>query len=297
MTIPILGLTNRLYREYRSMLKPLEIESWPDLFFFRPIAFGLVKLIEPLPITPNQISLSAIAVGIGGGYSLALGTPASFKVAGILFLVNIILDCSDGMVARFKNNGTPFGRIVDGLVDYCNGGAIFIGLAVGLSHSGMKFGFPLGGLIALSLISWIGQSIAVDYARRAFQRNALGQRQSLAEDQKKFRIYRNHLRTKQGHWPEKFLADIYLFYCNLQKPYETISRSYPAERYYRYNNYVLRGWLLIDPSTHMTIVILSAVLFNPNLFFWYTIVIANLILLIMYIVQYFTNLKVGAIER
>jgi hypothetical protein len=70
--------------------------------------------------------------------------------------------------------------------------------------------------------------MAVDYARREFQRNALGQRQSLTEDREKFRKYRDHLRPLKGHWPEKMLADLYLFYCNLQKPYEKFSKTYPG---------------------------------------------------------------------
>jgi len=287
----------RLYREYRSMLKPLPIESWPDIFFYRPVAFGLVKTILPLPITPNMISLSAIAVGLGGGYCLAHGTPQSVRIAGLLFLTNVILDCSDGMVARFKHNGTPLGRIVDGLVDYCNGGAIFIGMTIGLARANVQPDFPLWLLIPLSLFSWVGHSMAVDHARREFQRNALGQRQSLTEDREKYRAYRERLRKRTGHWLEKILADLYLFYCNLQKPYEKVSHSYPADRYYHYNKYVMRGWLLIDPSTHMTIVILSALLYNPLIFFWYTIVIANRILLTMYAVQYLVNKKVGALPK
>jgi len=296
MAKPSGNLLHKLYGEYRSMLKPLPIESWPDLFFYRPAAYGLVKVFSPLPVTPNMISLSAIAVGLTSGYCLALGTPRSFQTAGFLFLTNVILDCSDGMLARYKHNGTPLGRIVDGLVDYCNGAAIFIGLAVGLSRTGAQFGYPLWALIPLSLFSWIGHSMAVDHARREFQRNALGQRQSLTEDREKFRKYRDHLRPLKGHWPEKMLADLYLFYCNLQKPYEKFSKTYPADRYYRYNKYVMRGWLLIDPSTHMTIVILSALFYNPQIFFWYTIVIANIILLTMYAIQYFVNQKVGALS-
>lgn len=295
MTEPNRGLFKRLYHDYRSMLKPLEIESWPDLFIYRPLAFGLVKLIRPLPITPNQISIFAIAVGLGGGICLAYGTPTSFKIAGILFLGNVILDCSDGMLARSKKNGTPFGRIVDGLVDYFNGGAIFIGMAIGLSRSGFEFSFPLAVLIILSLASWAGHSMAVDYARREFMRHALGVQQSLTKDRKKFITYRHHLRQKPGRWPEKILANIYLFYCGMQKPYEKISRTYPAQRYYKFNKPVMRGWLLIDPAAHMTIVILSAILYNPHIFFWYTIVIANILLLMMYAIQYFINKKVGAI--
>ncbi|HPC36152.1 MAG TPA: CDP-alcohol phosphatidyltransferase family protein [Candidatus Marinimicrobia bacterium] len=277
------------------MLKPLSIESWPDLFFYRPLAFGLVKTILPLPITPNMISFSAIAVGLCGGYCLALGTPRSCQIAGLLFMINVILDCSDGMLARYKHNGTPLGWIVDGLVDYCNGAAIFIGMTIGFSRSGSQFGFPLWVLIPLSLFSWISHSMAIDHIRREFKRNALGQHSSLTEDRQKFQEYHEQLNHLKSRWPEKLLAKLYRFYCGAQKPYATFSYTYPADRYYRYNKYVMRGWLLIDPSTHMTIVILSAILYNPLIFFWYTIIIANIIMLVMYPIQYLVNVKVGAL--
>lgn len=286
---------HKLYREYRSMLKPLAIESWPDMFFYRPLAFGLVKTIIPLPITPNMISLSAIIIGLSGGYCLAIGTPRSCQIAGLLFIANVILDCADGMLARYKHNGTPLGFIVDGLVDYCNGAAIFIGMTVGFSRTDSQFGFSLWVLIPLSLFSWIAHSMAVDHARREFQRNALEQCPSSAGGRQNFQNYREQLSRSKGHWSDKLLASLYLFYCNVQKPNAKFSRTYPADRYYRYNNCVMRGWLLIDPSTHMTIAILSALLYNPLIFFWYTIVIANIIMLMMYLIQYFVNQKVGVL--
>ncbi|MBM3306184.1 MAG: hypothetical protein FJY79_09650, partial [Candidatus Aminicenantes bacterium] len=58
----------KLISEYRALLKPLAIEGAPDLLIFRPVAFLLVQLLKRFPITPNQVSFSAIGTGLLCGF-------------------------------------------------------------------------------------------------------------------------------------------------------------------------------------------------------------------------------------
>ena len=53
----------RLFQEYRSMLKAPELEEILDLVLFRPVAFVLVKLLQPTPITPNHVTLFSFLPG------------------------------------------------------------------------------------------------------------------------------------------------------------------------------------------------------------------------------------------
>lgn len=55
------------YSEYKKSLKSIEVEEIFDLFFYRPLAFILVKIIYPTNITPNQLTIGAIIMGIIGG--------------------------------------------------------------------------------------------------------------------------------------------------------------------------------------------------------------------------------------
>ena len=121
--------------QYKSSLKNPFAEELIDLALYRPLAFIFVKVTEPLPLTPNFVSLLAMVAGIGAGIAFASGTVAAFALGAFMFGLSNILDCSDGMIARLKKNGTKTGRIVDGMVDYIASGAAYIGFAVGMTRA------------------------------------------------------------------------------------------------------------------------------------------------------------------
>ena len=91
--------------EFKQSLKNFWAEELIDLALFRPLAFLLVKILAPLPITPNQISLAAMICGIAGGCAFAGGSRRLFIIGGLLYGFSTILDCCDGMIARLKKNG------------------------------------------------------------------------------------------------------------------------------------------------------------------------------------------------
>src|SRR6185295_5546693 len=98
------------YTEYKKSLKMVEVEEYFDLFFYRPLAFLLVKTVYRTNITPNQITIAAIVIGLLSGVVYAQGT--NYWLWGaILFALYNITDCSDGMLARIKKNGTHAGRV------------------------------------------------------------------------------------------------------------------------------------------------------------------------------------------
>ena len=104
--------------EYKNSLKMIEVEEVFDIIFYRPLAFLLVKLVYPTKITPNHLTLTAIALGITGGYFYSRGTDISCIYGAFFYLMFNVFDCSDGQLARLKKNGTPGGRLIDGIADY-----------------------------------------------------------------------------------------------------------------------------------------------------------------------------------
>lgn len=109
---------DNLLLEYKKSLKSIDAEERLDIYFFRPIAFLIVKLLYPLPISPNGYSALALFFGILSAFEILKNTSHHFIMAGIYFFISSVIDCCDGMVARLKKNGTPYGKIVDGVVDY-----------------------------------------------------------------------------------------------------------------------------------------------------------------------------------
>jgi hypothetical protein len=107
------------------------VEEWVDEHIHRPIARQLVRLLVRTPLTPNHVTLLAALMGVAAGAAVVLGVerPAWRLVAGLLLFCSVVLDCSDGQLARARGTSSTYGAILDGLSDYV------VGLAMGISGS------------------------------------------------------------------------------------------------------------------------------------------------------------------
>jgi hypothetical protein len=285
-----------LLSRYRALLKPLPIEGLPDLLLFRPIAFGLVQILKKYPVTPNQVSLSSISMGLLGGLSFALGTRLSFALGGICYLLAAVLDCADGMLARLKKSGTPFGRIIDGAIDYTNGMFIMIGLAAGLVRAGIAV--PLGAwpLTALAGVSLALHCVVMDHFRGRYAFQALGVKSSVFDDIRDQERALEDLRVRGGHHPLRFVLEASLRYHRIQARIAPEARRLDPRTYARFNTAMLRAWQGLELSLHILILAVAALLFRPGIFFFYAIVVANAWLLILAPVQYLVDRRVAALS-
>ena len=64
-------------------------------------------------ITPNQMSLISIAVGICGGPFFLSSRPLMQTIGALLFLAHSILDGCDGELARLKFQQSRWGGVLD----------------------------------------------------------------------------------------------------------------------------------------------------------------------------------------
>ncbi|TAK56730.1 MAG: CDP-alcohol phosphatidyltransferase family protein, partial [Bacteroidetes bacterium] len=125
-----------LLETYRRSLKMPAAEEFFDLIFYRPAAYLCVLGFAKTPVTPNQITILSLIAGCIAAYELSFGTYGAYIAAGICYATANILDCADGQLARIKKNGTPLGRLVDGIADYISSIAIFLGIGFGLGTAG-----------------------------------------------------------------------------------------------------------------------------------------------------------------
>lgn len=286
---------NRLYQEYRSSLKDINVEELVDLFFFRPIAFVLVKLLFiHIPITPNQISLLSMFTGIAGGVCFAFGSSKAFFYGGLFYIIAHVLDCSDGMVARLKKNGSLIGRIVDGWTDYITSVAVYIGLLIGLLNG--PFNLPVSPwwfMIGASL-SLIIHSLMADYYRHEFMAHALGKVNSIRKDLELFSQRLDTLKKEKRNYLEILLLTFYLGYTKMQIKDEEETKKYPRDIYYKANRHLVFMWNLIGPATHIAVLIAAAMLYEPMIFFIYTLGAANVWMLVIGAIQLKTNRRITA---
>ncbi|MCK4296256.1 MAG: CDP-alcohol phosphatidyltransferase family protein [Candidatus Marinimicrobia bacterium] len=251
-----------------------------------------MKLIYRFPVTPNQVSFLSMLTGIISGIFYTKGNVASFVYAGLLYGFAHVLDCCDGMVARFKKSGTHTGRIIDGLADYVNSTAVFIGLGIGLSKSGLEFPVSPWLLVIFSAMFTALHCIIVDYYRNEFLAHAFGKVNSVQEDMELFSMELKKLKQVKGKYFEKLLIKLYLLYSDIQVFKGSEKRKYDQEKYYRSNKMLLYSWLLIGPTAHISVLVISTILYKPVIFFYYVLIAANILMLLIWVIQVQINKKI-----
>ncbi|MCP4220531.1 MAG: CDP-alcohol phosphatidyltransferase family protein, partial [bacterium] len=277
-------------------LKDIAVEEIVDLCFFRPIAYLMVKLIYPLPLTPNQISILSMVAGITGAFFFAQGDRKSFLIAGLLYALAHILDCCDGMIARLKKNGSLIGRIIDGWADYVTSISTYTGLLIGLSKGGFDLPTAPWILMLPAAFSLGIHCMMVDYYRHEFMAHALGKANSIRQDLALYGGELERLKKLKGRRLEKIMITAYIGYTKLQLNENADKGKYNREEYYKANRMLLLLWNWIGLSTHIFVLILSSILYNPMIFFYYIIVAANVWMLIIGFIQVRANKKIALQE-
>jgi phosphatidylglycerophosphate synthase len=287
----------KLYEEFKRSLQDTSIEEVVDLYIFRPISFVIVKLLYRFPITPNQVSVLSIIAGIAAGVFYAMGDKKSFVIAGLFYALSHILDCCDGMIARLKKNGTPIGRIIDGWADYTTSTAVFLGLLIGLHHDSFQLPPPYPWVLMVpASFSLFIHCLIVDYYRREFLAHALGKTNPIREDLEFFSEELKKLKKRKGKYLEKIMIIFYLGYSKLQLKETNGKKIYPQKEYYKSNKHLLLLWNWIGPATHTFTLILASFLYNPMIFFYYILVLANVWMLVLLFFQVRTNKKIALKE-
>jgi hypothetical protein len=280
-----------LFSEYRNSLKMLEVEEILDLLIFRPLAFLFVKLILPLPLTPNQITIAALLLGVTGGVCFGLASPAAVHVGVALLAFSIVLDCADGQLARIKKNGTQLGRILDGFSDYIVFAAVYTGIAAGLVRNAGATSTTAILLILGAAISQSFQAVLVDYYRTLFLDIVLQRPDTFAEDLESMRREYQQFRESGTQPAARFLIRVYMGYSRLQRSLASGDRSssslraIPPDRYFRVNRVTIRFWTFIGTTSQGVFLMICALLHRFDIYCWGLIIGANAYALVLLAVQ------------
>jgi CDP-alcohol phosphatidyltransferase len=126
----------------------------PDLFWnayvCRPVAAVLVNAIEGTRITPNQITLSAVFLALlSVVLLLVLPGHLGLILAALVFELSYVLDCADGMLARWRGTASTVGHLLDFLMDELKAFLLLAAVAVRLFREQGDARFLLLGLFGL----------------------------------------------------------------------------------------------------------------------------------------------------
>lgn len=287
----------KLFKEFRSSLKDIIAEDIVDLFLFRPVSFIISRLFIRLPITPNQISLLSLISGVISGIYFSFGDRKSFIYGGIFYLLCHIFDLLDGMIARMKKNGTPLGRIIDGWVDYITSIAVFLGFLLGLLKGNFDLPFGPWPLMIAASVGLALHSVIVDYYRQQYLSSATGRNKTISEDYRIFQRRFNQIRSKPGNYVEKLLLFVYLGYTKAQVTGTRDKTKTLKKKNTGSGKVLLVFWNLIGVATHRFFLILAAFLYQPMIFFIYVIVFCNVLLLILYPIQWRVDKRTDPVQN
>lgn len=279
-----------IYQEYRRGLKSVAVEEVFDLIFYRPLAFLLVKAIYRTAITPNQLTLVSMVLGIVAGICYAFGTPVAFAAAGMFCLLYNIVDCSDGQLARMKHSGTPIGRILDGFADYVVSVAVYIGIGIGFaapSSDPLLYGLLTVAAAAGNALT----SALLDFYRNRYLDITLGRVSVLDREQQEFASAYDALLHQKGHTLEKGLIWLYLRYSALQRTLisgRPESHNPPAvgpDVYAREQRVQIHLWTYMGPTTQWTALIVCSLLNRIDIFLWWMAVVAPVLAAVLFAMQ------------
>ena len=277
------------YSEFKQSLKLKEVEELLDLFYFRPLAFLLVKAVYRTNIRPNHLTATAVLMGIIGGCFYSVGTPSSIIAGALFYMAFNIFDCSDGQLARLKKNGTPIGKILDGVGDWVATVAIYLGLAFGFANHQENPSFWWIMLSLTGLSNGI-HGVIVDFYRNRFLDYYTLRKNNFEEGLRKYRQVYILAKQQKGKWFERTILIIYLKYCGFQrllvarrKQSKTIEVS--PQDYYKKNRIMMRLWLFIGPTSQISNLIICSLFHRIDLFVWIVLIGFNGLAVILWVIQ------------
>ncbi|MFZ5896768.1 MAG: hypothetical protein ACOY0T_37270 [Myxococcota bacterium] len=132
---------------FRSLRKPED--GWTSRWLNRYISLALSRQLVKTPLTPNQISLGILAIGLGGACAAASGTELGLPLGAFLLQTQSVLDGCDGEVSRVTHRGSKTGEWLDTIGDDLSNYGFFAGASWGLFRLTGSSLYLLAGAVIL----------------------------------------------------------------------------------------------------------------------------------------------------
>ncbi len=139
----------------------LERANRPDDGFYS--TFVLRRASKPVTslalrwgLTPNQISLVSLGVGLLGAACFAIGSWPALLAGALLMQASLIIDCVDGEVARFTRSFSQLGAWIDASTDRVKEYAAYAGLAAGAARTGQDIWLLAALVMIMQTVRHIG---------------------------------------------------------------------------------------------------------------------------------------------
>ena len=269
----------------QSVRRTVEIEEFTNRHLIHPLAGRLVPRLAKWRVSPNAVSLTGLLCGGLAGVAYYHYRRLPWDLAGFALMIAWhVMDGADGQLARLTRSQSHFGKVLDGLSDALTFFAVYTALALALYPA---VGDRIVGLVLVAALCHTIQAATYEAERQAYDRLAWG----LHKPQPTQAAFG---RGPLGPW---LLGLLDRLYCvGLSFPAAGVLRDigtamagalarHPGRealiraRYRETFAPELRRWSFLSANYYTIGIFVCAVLRVPQVYFWFTIVGFNGLLL------------------
>src|SRR5690625_2516106 len=129
-------------------------EHWAGRLYMRDLSPYVSTVFVRFGVPPNPITYLMMAFGVLAGVVVAFGGLWSAILAAVMVQVYLLLDCSDGEVARYTGRTSVAGIYLDRIGHYVSEIALLIGLGIRAQGE-----FEAGGWVVLGMAAALGVAL------------------------------------------------------------------------------------------------------------------------------------------
>ena len=143
-------------------------EHWVGRLYMRRMSPYLTRMLLPTRVTANGLTWLMLVVGLAAAFLLSLDSVVAAAGAVVLIQLQVLLDCSDGELARWRRDFSPAGIYLDRFAHYVTETAFPIALGVRADGGwGSIDGWTTLGLLVAVLVLLIRTESALVHVARA----------------------------------------------------------------------------------------------------------------------------------
>lgn len=148
------GVEARLFEELGTA-----IDTRLDLLLHRRLARPLTRAAVRFGVTPNQLTLLSLLLGLAAAWSLRTASVENAIAALLLYAVAVIVDHADGQVARLTFTESTFGEWLDVVADTVVHAALVAAMGVSAAEASGR------GVASLGLVAAAGVVLSAALAK------------------------------------------------------------------------------------------------------------------------------------
>src|SRR3954471_14810838 len=155
MSLPTAERRRPSLEELRAVVQPARLvedvsrEHWMGRLYMRRVSLRLTRLLAPTRVTPDAVTWAMVVSGLAAGLVLTVPAVWATVVAVLLVQVQILCDCSDGELARWRGWSGARGIYLNRFGHYTTDAAV-VG-AVGVHADG-----GLGSIAGWTTVGLVG---------------------------------------------------------------------------------------------------------------------------------------------